>query len=268
MPPSAITAISLVPPPTSTTREAIASSTGSSAPMAPAIASSIRCASRAPADSVASTTASRSTPVRPLGTQTITARRSPLPPTMRMNWPSICSVVSKSAITLCCRAALRRALLAAGEAEVQEPPGVGIHVRRVEDDRDQPPAVLRGGRDEAPARLVRVARLDAVGAGVQVQEEVVVDVDLGVRGSRPAHVDLLRPHEPVEARVAEGVPGEGREVPRRRVVAVVADPGEEEQRVEQLPGPRVLAGAQSLSHERDARDRAGNGDPALPRHLA
>ena len=101
MPPSAITAISVVPPPTSTTREAIASSTGSPAPIAPAMASSIRCASRAPAESVASTTASRSTWVRPLGTQTITARRIRLPPTRRMNWPSICSVVSKSAITPC-----------------------------------------------------------------------------------------------------------------------------------------------------------------------
>ena len=101
MPPSAITAISLVPPPTSTTSDATASSTGSSAPIAPAIASSIRCASRAPAASVASTTASRSTCVRPLGTHTITARRSRLPPTRRMKCPSICSVVSKSAITPC-----------------------------------------------------------------------------------------------------------------------------------------------------------------------
>src|SRR6476619_1438766 len=89
-----------------------------------------------------------------------------------------------------------------GEAEVQESAGVGVHVRRVEDDRDQPPAVLRGGGDEAPAGLVGVTRLDAVRAGVEMQEEVVVDVDLGVRGSRPAHVYLLRPHELVEAWVA------------------------------------------------------------------
>src|SRR6476659_2087923 len=116
------------------------------------------------------------------------------------------------------------AVLRAGEAEVQESAGVGVHVRRVEDDRDQPPTVLRGGGDEAPARLVGVTRLDAVRAGVEAQEVVVVDVDLGVRGSNPAHVDLLRPHELVEARVTEGVPGEGRQVPRSRLVAAVADP--------------------------------------------
>ena len=48
----------------------------------------------------------------------------------------------------------------------------------------------------------------------------------------------------------------------------VVVPGVEEQRVEELPGLDVLAGAEPFAHERHARDRAGDGDGALPRHLS
>ena len=72
MPPSEITAISLVPPPTSTIRLPVGSATGSPAPIAAAIGSSMRNASRAPALRVASSTARRSTPVSPEGTHTTT----------------------------------------------------------------------------------------------------------------------------------------------------------------------------------------------------
>ena len=72
IPPSEITATSLVPPPMSTTIEPVGSPTGSPAPIAAAIGSSIRYACRAPADRQASSTARFSTPVTPLGTQTTT----------------------------------------------------------------------------------------------------------------------------------------------------------------------------------------------------
>ena len=72
MPPSEMTATSVVPPPTSTIMFPVGSETGRPAPIAAAIGSSIRCASRAPAESVASSTARFSTPVTPDGTQTTT----------------------------------------------------------------------------------------------------------------------------------------------------------------------------------------------------
>ena len=72
MPPSEITATSLVPPPTSTIMDPCASLTGSPAPIAAASGSSMVYACRAPADSVASLTARSSTPVTPEGTQTTT----------------------------------------------------------------------------------------------------------------------------------------------------------------------------------------------------
>ena len=57
---------------------------------------------RAPAERVASSTARRSTSVIPLGTQRTTrANEKRLPPALRMKWRSICSVISKSAITPC-----------------------------------------------------------------------------------------------------------------------------------------------------------------------
>ena len=72
MPPSEITATSLVPPPMSTTIEPVGSPTGRPAPIAAAIGSSMRYAWRAPADRQASSTARFSTPVTPDGTQTTT----------------------------------------------------------------------------------------------------------------------------------------------------------------------------------------------------
>ena len=67
MPPSEITATSLVPPPTSTTIRPTGSAIGSPAPIAAASDSSIRCTSRAPALRDASSTARRSTSVTPEG---------------------------------------------------------------------------------------------------------------------------------------------------------------------------------------------------------
>ena len=71
IPPSEITAISLVPPPTSTTMRPIGSSIAIPAPMAAAIGSSIRWTWRAPAASEASSTARFSTSVTPDGAHTI-----------------------------------------------------------------------------------------------------------------------------------------------------------------------------------------------------
>ena len=100
MPPSEMTATSVVPPPMSTIMLPVGSATGSPAPIAAAIGSSIRYAWRAPALSVASSTARFSTPVTPDGTQTTTrgcAKRCWC--TFWMKWRSICSVTSKSAMT-------------------------------------------------------------------------------------------------------------------------------------------------------------------------
>ena len=72
MPPIAMTATSVVPPPMSTTIEPVGSSIGRSAPMAAAMGSSIRYACRAPAEIVASNTARFSTDVTPEGTQMTT----------------------------------------------------------------------------------------------------------------------------------------------------------------------------------------------------
>ncbi len=68
MPPNDITAISVVPPPISTTRCPNASSIGSPAPIAAATGSSIIIAFLAPAASVASITALFSTVVASAGT--------------------------------------------------------------------------------------------------------------------------------------------------------------------------------------------------------
>ena len=71
-PPSEIMATSVVPPPMSTIMFPVGSCTGSPAPMAAAIGSSmIRAGLRAPANSAASCTARCSTPVTPEGTQMI-----------------------------------------------------------------------------------------------------------------------------------------------------------------------------------------------------
>src|SRR5665647_2548503 len=100
MPPSEMTATSLVPPPMSTIMLPVGSATGRPAPMAAAIGSSMSVAQRAPAEEVASSTARFSTPLTPLGTQITTrgcAQRFCM--TLRMKWRSICSVTSKSAMT-------------------------------------------------------------------------------------------------------------------------------------------------------------------------
>ena len=68
-PPSEITPTSVVPPPTSTTIEPVASATGRSAPIAAAIGSSIRNTWPAPAPIALSRIARRSTCVEPQGTQ-------------------------------------------------------------------------------------------------------------------------------------------------------------------------------------------------------
>ena len=100
MPPSEMIATSVVPPPMSTIMFPVGSATGRPAPIAAAIGSSIRYAWRAPAESVASSTARFSTPVTPEGTHTTTrgcAKRCWC--TFWMKCRSICSVTSKSAMT-------------------------------------------------------------------------------------------------------------------------------------------------------------------------
>ena len=72
IPPRLITATSHVPPPISTIIEPVASKTGSPAPIAAAIDSSISSTSCAPAERTASSTARLSTSVTPLGTLTTT----------------------------------------------------------------------------------------------------------------------------------------------------------------------------------------------------
>jgi hypothetical protein len=83
----------------STISDPTGSATGRPAPIAPASGSSIRNAFAAPASIVASVTASRSTGVSPLGTHTITRARDRRPAARAMKFRSICSVISKSAIT-------------------------------------------------------------------------------------------------------------------------------------------------------------------------
>ena len=76
MPPSEMTATSLVPPPMSTIMLPVGSATGRPAPIAAAMGSSISSVQRAPACRTASSTARFSTPVTPEGTQ-ITTRGWP-----------------------------------------------------------------------------------------------------------------------------------------------------------------------------------------------
>ena len=77
MPPSASTATSVVPPPTSTIIVPCGSATARPAPIAAAIGSSISETLRAPASNVASSTAARSTFVVPLGTHSTTWENAP-----------------------------------------------------------------------------------------------------------------------------------------------------------------------------------------------
>ena len=101
MPPSEMTATSVVPPPISTTMEPEGSVTGRPAPIAAAIGSSISSTLRAPALSADSWIARRSTAVEPEGTQTMMsgeAKQRRLC-TLRMKCLIISSATSKSAIT-------------------------------------------------------------------------------------------------------------------------------------------------------------------------
>ena len=84
MPPSAMTAISLVPPPMSMIRLPEGPEMGTLAPMAAASGSSMRYASRAPALSAASRTARFSTLVTPDGTLIITSGLVNERPALRM----------------------------------------------------------------------------------------------------------------------------------------------------------------------------------------
>ena len=100
MPPSEMTATSVVPPPMSTIMFPVGSATGSPAPIAAAIGSSIRYAWRAPARERRLLDRALLDAVTPDGTQTTTrgcAKRCWC--TFWMKWRSICSVTSKSAIT-------------------------------------------------------------------------------------------------------------------------------------------------------------------------
>ena len=102
MPLSEITATSVVPPPTSSTIEPLASLTGNPAPMAAAMGSSIRKTSRAPAPDADSRIARRSTWVEPHGTQTSTrglGRKKRFSCALWMKCCNIFSVTVKSAIT-------------------------------------------------------------------------------------------------------------------------------------------------------------------------
>jgi hypothetical protein len=101
MPPSEMTATSVVPPPMSTTMLPLGSCTGRSAPMAAAIGSSMLWTGlRAPAYSAASCTARCSTPVMPDGTQmTMRGLFHRLACTFWMKKRSIFSHTSKSAMT-------------------------------------------------------------------------------------------------------------------------------------------------------------------------
>ena len=102
MPPSEVTATSVVPPPMSTIIEPLGSWTGSPAPIAAAIGSSTRRAHRAPALIAASCTARFSTSVTPDGIPMITRGRGNSATrscTLWMKCLSMYSVMSKSLIT-------------------------------------------------------------------------------------------------------------------------------------------------------------------------
>lgn len=94
MPPSEMTATSEVPPPMSTTIEPRGSETGSPAPIAAAIGSSIRCTVLAPARVEAWMMARRSTWVTPDGTQTTIRVRTRRPGTALR---TKCRIISSAA---------------------------------------------------------------------------------------------------------------------------------------------------------------------------
>ena len=102
IPPSEMTATSVVPPPMSTISDPDGSLTGRPAPIAAAIGSSISRAQRAPALSAASRTARFSTSVTPDGIPSSIRGRGIRPTrscTLCTKYLIICSVTSKSLIT-------------------------------------------------------------------------------------------------------------------------------------------------------------------------
>ena len=102
MPDSAMTAISVVPPPMSMTMLPVGVSTGRPTPIAAAIGSATMSTCLAPAVSAESRTARRSTSVMPDGTQTMTlglTRKTCLSMMVLRKYRSIFSVTSKSAMT-------------------------------------------------------------------------------------------------------------------------------------------------------------------------
>ncbi len=97
-----MTATSVVPPPMSTMRLPVGSLTGSPAPIAAAIGSSMRRAQRAPALRAASRTARFSTSVTPDGMPSTIRGRGMSPIRSCTRWTKyliICSVTSKSLMT-------------------------------------------------------------------------------------------------------------------------------------------------------------------------
>ena len=169
MPPSEMTATSVVPPPMSTISEPDGSDTGSPAPIAAAIGSSIRRAQRAPALRAASRTARFSTSVTPDGMPSSIRGRGMRPTrscTLFTKYLIICSVTSKSLMT---------------------------------PSRSGRTAMMRGGRPaDHPLRL-RADRQDALRLGVDRDDGRLRDHD-------PAVADV---HERVgRAEVDPDVPGE------------------------------------------------------------
>ena len=102
MPPSAMTAMLVVPPPMSMTMLPTGVSTGRPTPIAAAIGSATISSRLTPADRAESRTARRSTSVMPDGTQTMTVGltlKMVRSMTRRRKWRSIFSATSKLAIT-------------------------------------------------------------------------------------------------------------------------------------------------------------------------
>ena len=175
MPPSEMTATSVVPPPMSTMSDPDGSLTGSPAPIAAAIGSSISRAQRAPELSAASRTARFSTSVTPDGMPSSIRGRGIRPTrscTLFTKYLIICSVTSKSLMTP--SRSGRTAMIEAGRAadhalglraDRQDPLGLGVdgHDRRL------------GDHDPAVADVherVRRAEVDPDVAGEEAEESV------------------------------------------------------------------------------------------------
>src|SRR5436190_23575804 len=84
------------------------------------------------------------------------------------------------------------------EAEVKQPPRVAVRIGGVQHDRDQSrlPSPRRG--DQAVAGDCRPAGLDAVGAPVAADQQVLVHVRLRIGRLRPLHVRDVRARDLAE----------------------------------------------------------------------